>query len=132
MRSIKLLLTSGGLALATASLAIGAVVASSEQATPARVEQHQAATDAQAKLPVSFIENRGQTDPSVRYYTQGDGYGFYVTPSAVTLSFAKHDSPEGVALALRFLGSNPKLAVRGAERAAGVVNENRTATASNP
>src|SRR5471032_2762093 len=120
MRSLKLLLTTGALGLATPSLAIGAVVSSYGPATPAPTEQQQSATNAYAKLPVSFVENRCQTDKSVRYYAQGNGYGFYMTPSQVTLSFTKQDSPDGVALALRFLGGNPQVEPRGGERAAGV------------
>ena len=37
----------------------------------AAVRQQQLAARAFAKLPVSFIENRGQTDARVRYYAQG-------------------------------------------------------------
>ena len=34
-----------------------------------------------ASLPVAFVENRGQTDSRVRYYAQGSGFGFYLTPA---------------------------------------------------
>jgi hypothetical protein len=36
-----------------------------------------------ATLPVAFVENRGQTDAAVRYYAQGDRYGFYFTDRAM-------------------------------------------------
>ena len=39
-----------------------------------RSPSQQQAADAYAKLPVSFVENRGQTDARVRYYAQGNGY----------------------------------------------------------
>ena len=60
-----------------------------------------------AKLPVSFVENRGQLDPRVRYYAQVPCFAFYLTPDAVTLTFAKSDADAQIALALRFLGGSP-------------------------
>ena len=74
------------------------------------------------KLPVAFIENRGQTDSRVRYYAQGSRYAFYLTRDQIVLSFAKQPSTQGLTLGLRFLGSNPKVVVEGEERAAGAVN----------
>src|SRR3984893_4108216 len=32
---------------------------------------------AYANLPLTFVENRGQTDSRVRYSAQGSGYAFY-------------------------------------------------------
>ena len=40
-----------------------------------------------AKLPLAFVENRGQTDARVRYYAQGTRYAFYLTRDEVVLSF---------------------------------------------
>jgi hypothetical protein len=115
---------------------------------------------AYANLPLTFVENRGQTDSRVSYYAQGSGYAFYLTREEVVLSFVKgfsaagiskpgahgslipaqftaarspgNEEPgtdgagqaetNGVALALRFLGSNPKVVLEGEERAAGEVN----------
>ena len=85
-----------------------------------------------SKLPVSFIENRGQTDAAVRYYAQGNRYAFYMTPSEVLMSFVDRESsanetqsPLGLALALRFVGSNPGVEPKGAELAPGVINDLR-------
>ena len=130
MRGFRLVLTAGVLGLAASAVAIGlALPAQQKAAEPALTEQQQAAAEAYAKLPVSFVENRGQTDSRVRYYAQGNGYGFYLTPSEVMLSFAKPDestssadSSEGVALALQFLGSNPRVQPQGSDRADGVIN----------
>ena len=119
---------------------------------------------AYANLPLTFVENRGQSDSRVRYYAQGSGYAFYLTREAVVLSFAKgsgaagfaagfsklgargflipakfpaaaarseraagspgNEEPgtDGVALALRFVGSNPRVVLEGEERASGEVN----------
>ncbi len=80
-------------------------------------------------MPVSFVENEGQTDARVRYFAQGDGYSFFMTPSEVMLSFAKDSAggsaPDGLALALRFVGGNPNVDPQGVERAPGVINDLR-------
>ncbi len=116
---------------------------------------------AYATLPLTFVENRGQTDARVRYYAQGPRYAFYLTGEEVVLSFesgsgatrvsgskpgssgslipatfpaAEARSPQaagspgnapevdGVALALQFIGSSPRVALEGEERASGEVN----------
>ena len=94
---------------------------------------HQRGTDAASAVPVSFIENRGQTDASVRYYAQGDRFAFYLTRSAVMLTFAKQpvgaavsgQAGDELALALRFVGADPDVDPQGVDRVAGVVNDLR-------
>jgi hypothetical protein len=145
MRRVTLLLTIGaGLGLAAAAITVGTamppaggsghVVRASSQKTAATTVaiRRQQAANAYAKLPVSFVENRGQTDARARYYAQGNGYAFFLTPSSVVLSFAKQQAapaevqtPEQIALALQFVGRNPQVEPQGAERAAGVVNDLR-------
>ena len=49
---------------------------------------------------VRFEENRGQTDPRVRYYAQGSRYAFYLTRDEVVLSFMNEPTTRGVTLAL--------------------------------
>ena len=102
---------------------------STERAVPALTARQQRAADDYAKLPVSFVENQGQTDARVRYFAQGNGYSFFMTPSEVMLSFAKdsteQQTPQELALALRFVGGNPKVEPRGSERAPGVINDLR-------
>src|SRR2546428_2445353 len=93
------------------------------------IEQEQL-LDAFAKLPVSFVENRGQMDSRVRYYTQGNRYAFYITASEVLLSFAKEPPTPELSLALRFIDRNPHSALEGAERASGEVNYFRGADAA--
>src|SRR6266850_5326698 len=58
--------------------------------------------DAYARLPVAFVENRGQIDPRVRYYAQGPRYAFYLTRDEVILSFVNDPAAGGLALSLRF------------------------------
>ena len=73
------------------------------------------------KLPITFEENRGQTDKDVRYFAQGPHYAFFLTQNEVRLSLARA-SNKGIVLGLRFLGLNPSATVIGAERAPGNVN----------
>src|SRR3954467_2853185 len=67
------------------------------------------ALQAYGKLPLTFVENRGQKDGQVRYYAQGNRYAFYLTRDGVVLSFAKGS------MALRFVGANPQVRVSGEE-----------------
>ncbi|HYZ85932.1 MAG TPA: SBBP repeat-containing protein [Bryobacteraceae bacterium] len=89
-----------------------------------------------ANLPVNFIENAGQTDPRVRFYSHGAGFAFFVTAqeavfrfeprpsSRTTLLTRVRDNPgdKGAILRLRFLNGNPNVIIQGEERAAGEVN----------
>ena len=61
-------------------------------ATTPAVRQQQLAA-AFAKLPVTFTENRGQTDYRVRYYAQGSQFGFFMTPSEIVMSLTKRHGP---------------------------------------
>ena len=139
MRAFKLLLSTGAVGLVMAGIVIGtaglstpspeASDRSSEGAVGALMARQQQAADDYAKLPVSFVENKGQTDARVRYFAQGNGYSFFMTPSEVMLSFAKDSTgkqtPHGLALALRFVGGNPNVEPQGSERAPGVINDLR-------
>ena len=74
------------------------------------------------KLPVYFIENRGQLDAEVSYYVQGQGLGVYFTPGGVTFAFTEaapgaarvfpaamtdEPRPRRWAVKLEFVGANP-------------------------
>jgi hypothetical protein len=87
--------------------------------------------DAHAKLPLAFVPNRGQTDARVRYYARGSRYGFYFTRKGLALSLvngSEGPGPDGVSLALRFLGANPRVMPVGEERTPGKVNSLLAAT----
>ncbi len=90
-------------------------------------------------IPVTFVENRGQTDRRVRFVAQGNHWAFFLTPDEVVLSLkarnehrsdpitppmivkasAHDDRARGVALSLQFVGANPDVAVEGGEAAPG-------------
>jgi hypothetical protein len=111
------------LALAAAGLLVhgGAPSVSSNSASSSVPEKtKQSAAAASAKLPLAFVQNRGQTDKSVRYYAQGAGHAFYFTPDKAVLSFSK--KKKGVALHLTPLAASPGMRLVASERAPGKVN----------
>ncbi len=89
-------------------------------------------------LPINFAENQGQTNPNVRFLVQGAHYAFFLTPNEVVMSLTRRSpnntpfvkaaltdqsvSSEGLALALQFVGANPRVQVEGAEQAPGNMN----------
>jgi hypothetical protein len=125
MRGLKMLSVSAAcLALVGGAIAIGAMPSS-------RPALHEGPS-ARSQLPVSFVENRGQTDAAVRYYAQGNRYAFYMTPSEVLMSFVDRapsstdtESPLRLALGLRFINSDPLVEPQGADQAPGLVNDLR-------
>jgi hypothetical protein len=110
--------------------------------------RRQQALAAFGNLPLTFVENRGQTDRRVRYYAQRGNFAVYFTPAEVVFSFGKpspttaspvagrfrppvipaalsapRDQPStGVVLALRFLQANSQVALEAEERAPGEVS----------
>ena len=103
-------------------------IASNSPTSARRFESHHDTSDSRAnhaldmyaRLPIAFVENRGQTDARVRYYAQGPHYSFFLTDNQAVLSFL--NEPDGeLALALQFRGSNPGV-LEGDERASGEVN----------
>ena len=87
---------------------------------PARVDH---ASPNYGKLPLVFEANQGQTDPSVKFLTRGEGYTAFLTSSGLTLSLR---SPEPMTanrtLQLNFLGARKNSPVSGEERQTGRVN----------
>ena len=78
--------------------------------------------DAFDKLALSFVENKGQLDPRVRYYAQGHRYAFYLTRDEVFLSFSKEQTASDLTLALRFVQKNAAATIDAAGLAPGEVN----------
>jgi hypothetical protein len=74
---------------------------------------------AYAKLPLTFVENRGQNDGQVRCNALGKRHAFYLTRDGVVLSFASGS------MALRFVDAHPRVPVVGEQPAAGEVNDFR-------
>jgi hypothetical protein len=100
--------------------------------------------EAFGKLPLTFMENQGQTAQEVRYVSHGSGYDLFLTSqeAVVALRSGKHFdlSPRhraqslkamhelrrsGVtttALRMQFEGANPQAQIAGAEKLPGAVN----------
>ncbi len=75
---------------------------------------------AYSKLPIAFVENRGQTDSRVRYYAQGNRYAFFLTSRDIVLSFSDAASREiSSRSSLRFVGGKHGAAPEGVERVPG-------------
>jgi RHS repeat-associated protein len=72
-------------------------------------------------LPLTFEENRGQTDSSVKFLARGVGYQLFLTPGASVVALR---SPEGrqAALRMRFADGNAEPSLAGLDRTSGVVN----------
>ncbi|MPZ51233.1 MAG: hypothetical protein GEU79_00610 [Acidimicrobiia bacterium] len=77
--------------------------------------------DTYANLPLTFVENRGQTDEQVRYLAQGARSGFYFTSDSLAMSLLQ-DGERGVNLFLDFVGANPDVDVDASQPALGKVN----------
>ena len=128
---MRLRFRSLGLALLSVTAAgvllqIGPAEASSKKARGSTASAtKQQALAAYGKLPLSFTANAGQTDARVRYSAQGAGFSVFLTRREAMLSLqrpGKQRRGRGVALALRFLGSNRNVAIRGERPGPGRVN----------
>ena len=49
------------------------------------------AGNAYGRLPLSFEENRGQTDPRVKFLARGSGYALFLTPTEAVLKLRRRD-----------------------------------------
>ncbi len=99
--------------------------------------------EAATKLPLYFIENRGQADPRVAYYVQGSDTSVYFTRAGITFALtspAKSEASAAAALAaeggrartasarerwavkLDFVGANPDAKPAGGDRTSAVVS----------
>lgn len=75
------------------------------------------------KLPLSFIENRGQVDERVEYYLQTSAYSLYFTRHghALRLTQGQGEETKAHVVEVELLGADTK-AVEGGVRAAGTVS----------
>ena len=123
-RSLGLALLS--VAAAGVLLQIGPAQASPKKARgPTGSATKQQALAAYGKLPLAFTANAGQADARVRYSAQGAGFSVFLTRREAMLSLkrpGKQRRGRGVALALRFLGSDRNVAIRGERPGPGRVN----------
>jgi hypothetical protein len=81
-----------------------------EVAAPAAAAVAQAAAVAEvrenlAKLPLSFEENRGQTDEAVRFVTRGSGATVWLTDDAAVFGFSADGKSATDVLRMQFVGA---------------------------
>lgn len=100
-----------------------------------------AALAAYGRIPISFEENRGQTDPQVRYMAHGQGYGFYFTSREAVLALSQSQcaphspgksgvisagpdpcSDHQATVRLRMVGANPSPVLSGVDLLSGKSN----------
>jgi hypothetical protein len=70
------------------------------------------------QLPLSFEENRGQTDSGVRYLSRGGGYTLFLTNRDAVLSLSNVDANRqslSTTIRMRFAGSSAQPGVNGSE-----------------
>jgi hypothetical protein len=93
-----------------------------------------------AKLPLAFEPNQGQTDPKVKFLSQGPGYTLFLTPSEAVLRLqGAVDKPQArggrsqaekvpsspapaAVLCMKLLGANAQTPLSGADPLPGKVN----------
>lgn len=93
--------------------------------------------EAYGKLPLSFEENQGQTDPRVKFLSRGGGYVLFLTPEEAVLSLHRakpldasplhratyvrelrkgHSGEKDAVLRMRLAGANPTPEISGLDR----------------
>ncbi len=100
--------------------------------TAADAQTKAVATEALGKLPLRFETNVGQVDPQVRFTAKGAGYDLFLTGDKAVMSLTRTADPADASAAqatkvtasvgLALVGGNPKAAVKGMDRQAGVTN----------
>ena len=73
------------------------------------------------RLPLSFELNSGQTDPAVKAYTRGSGYGLFLTATESVLALPRPNQ-QGAVLHMHHVGANPLAKVVGLDPLPGTVN----------
>lgn len=81
------------------------------------------------QIPLSFESNQGQTDKSVRFFSRGNGYGFYLTPTEAVLvlskqpEYSKSDPKiQSSIIRMQFVGANPEPRIVGEDKLTGKTN----------
>src|SRR5262245_43253567 len=64
------------------------------------------------KMPLHFVENRGQLDGRVAYYGQARDASLYFTSQGVTLALTERSAVRRYALKLDFLDANPNVKLK--------------------
>lgn len=71
-------------------------------------------------VPLVFEENRGQTDPSVRFLSRGPGYALFLTGDAAVLALGSGGAND--VIRMRLDGARPSSAITGEDGQPGTIN----------
>ncbi len=93
MRAPKQLVSKASVVMLTllcAALVSGPIWASTAPGVPSSVTKAQAA-EGYGRLPLFFIENQGQVDSQVKFFTRGQGHAIFFTPQGMVLSLSRDE-----------------------------------------
>ena len=94
------------LAIGTMAIALGAIAAAQSPKAP-RAPKPQV-RDASGHLPLSFEENRGQTDARVKFLARGGGYSLFLTPTEAVLKLSAPSSRKNLKAGVSAVAFHPE------------------------
>lgn len=109
-------------ALVVTDLGLAAAAIPSEPARPDVTELRKEAREAYGRLPIAFEENRGQTDPAVKFIARGAGYAMFVTGGEMVVVLPSRESRQRAVVRMALVGGNADPVVTGRDRLPGTVN----------
>ncbi len=73
-------------------------------------------------LPLSFEANRGQTNPSVKFLSRGDGYALFLTADSAVFTLRQARGSSRAVVRMKLAGANSRAEISGAQTLPGTVN----------
>ena len=73
-------------------------------------------------LPLSFEANLGQTDPSVKFLSRGDGYALFLTADSAVFKLRAPADKSAAVVRMKLAGANAGATISGGEKLPGTVN----------
>jgi uncharacterized protein (TIGR03437 family) len=73
-------------------------------------------------LPMTFEANQGQTDPTVKFFSRGDGYSLFLTPDSAVFKLSSAPGTSTSVVRMKLAGSSSRAQIRGTHTLPGTVN----------
>ena len=73
-------------------------------------------------MPLSFEANRGQTDPSVKFLSRGDGYVLFLTEDSAVFKLRASGDQSAAVVRMKLAGANAAAQISGGEKLPGTAN----------
>jgi uncharacterized protein (TIGR03437 family) len=73
-------------------------------------------------LPLSFETNRGQTDPSVKFLSRGDGYVLFLSKNSAVFKLRSSRDKSSSVVRMKLAGANSRAEISGGEALPGTAN----------